>query len=434
MNQSIVKNSLLTFGTRLMMFVLQGLNGLLLARLLGPAGRGQYALLILVPSVATVIFNFGVSSANAYFVSSGRVKAEKMLGISLLLTVILGGTGILLMNVLAPVYWKLYPTVSHPLFRVVSVGVFFMLLFNYIITIFQGRTDFRRFNGMNVLNPLIFLLAFLGLVMVFQLNLRGAVIAFLSGYAAAALAGLVVLLKTVRPDFRISGPDVKKLFGFSAHVAVGEIVTFLNYRFDMFLVGYFLSPKAVGFYAVAVLIAETLWYLSSSVGNVLLPSFGSMDKDARAALLQKTLHHILWISIFMILILFLMDKWIINSLFGRAFLPSVTALRGLYFGVIALSLAKIISSYILAEGKPNVTKNIAIAGFTLNILLNIWWIPKIGILGAALASSIAYAVMAGFDFYWLKRNIRMNWKLIMIPSMDDFRFYKNLLSGSRGMR
>ncbi len=424
--KKLVHNSLLTFGTRLLMFGLQGLNGLLLARLLGPGGRGQYALIVLVPSVATVFFNFGVSTANAYFVSTGRVSAQKILGMALILAPVLGGAAVVALNLLAPLYWKLYPDVPHGLFRLGTAAVFFMLVFNYLITIFQGKNNFRWFNGMNILNPATFFLIFVGLSVLFHLKLTAAVWAFLSGFALSAGVGAAVLRREIRPDFHFRRSDWRRLFSFSSQAAVAEIVTFLNYRFDMFLVGYFLGAKAVGLYAVAVLIAETLWYLSSSVGNVLLPSFGPLVPEERLTLLQKVLRHIFWISVFMVLILFLIDRPFIGVLFGRSFLPSVSALRGLYLGVVALSLAKIISSYLLAEGKPNVTKNVALAGFATNVVLNLWWIPRIGILGAALASSAAYFVMALLDFLYVAREKSFTFRGAFLPTRADLRFYLNL--------
>ncbi|NOY76711.1 MAG: flippase [Calditrichaeota bacterium] len=427
MRSSIAKDSLMTFGTRLLMFLVQGINGLLLARLLGPTGRGQYALIVLVPTVAALIFNFGLSTSSAYFVSSGKIPFPKMFGTVLLWVSITGTAGILLTNGLAPVYLKFYPEVPLPLFRLGSAAILLILLFNNSLTLFQGRSDFKRFNLINGLNPFLFLMGFLLLVVVLKFKLTGAVFSYLIGLGGAALAGFFLLLKQAKPVVRAPVQHLKKIVRYSSRVAVAEIVTFLNYRFDMFLVGYFLGAKAVGLYAVAVLIAETLWYLSSSVGTVLLPAFGTMTSHERMAVLTRVLRHIFWISVAMIAILFLIDYPLVKGLFGAKFLPSVLALRGLYVGVIALSLAKIISSYILSLGKPAVTMRIALAGFALNLSLNVWWIPKIGILGAALASTAAYSLMLLLDVLWLWQNSRPRLSDLLVPKRDDFRFYGRLI-------
>ncbi len=129
----------------------------------------------------------------------------------------------------------------------------------------------------------------------------------------------------------------------------------------------------------------------------------------------------------MIAILFLIDYPLVKVLFGAKFLPSVRALRGLYAGVIALSLVKIISSYILSFGKPAVTMRIALAGFVLNLSLNLWWIPKIGILGAALASTAAYGLMLILDLYWLWKKSRPRLGDLFVPKIDDFKFYLRLI-------
>ena len=422
-----VKNSFITFSTRLVIFGLQIIIGLLLARLLGPTGRGQYALIILVPTVVALVFNFGLSTSSAYFISSGKIPFRKMFGTVLLWVSIMGTAGILLTNALAPLYLKLYPEVSLPLFRLGTAGILLVLPFANSLTLFQGQSDFKRFNLINFLNPFLFLIGFLLLVVFLKFKLTGAIFSYLIGFGGAALAGILLLLKQGKPVLHSSLHHLKKIVHYSSRVAVAEIVTFLNYRFDMFLVGYFLGAKAVGLYAVAVLIAETLWYLSSSVGTVLLPAFGAMSSTERLAVLTRVLRHIFWISVLMIAILFLIDYPLVKALFGAKFLPSVRALRGLYAGVIALSLAKIISSYILSLGKPAVTMRIALAGFALNLSLNLWWIPRIGILGAALASTAAYGLMLILDLRWLWKKSRPRPGDLFVPKTDDFKFYLRLI-------
>jgi len=427
MHQSIAKNSILTFTTRLLMSLVLGINGLLLARFLGPMGRGQYALIVLVPAVAALIFNFGLSTSNAYFMSSGAIAFSKIFGFVILYVPGVGIIGILLTNLFASIYLKFYPDVPIGLFRLGSFGIFSVILFTNMLSLFQGQSDFKRFNLINALNPFLFLISFsLGAIFL-KAKLLGAVISYLIGFSVSGLAGFLFLRKQITPVFKISLQDLRQMFRYSSRVAVAEIVTFLNYRFDMFLVGYFLGAKAVGFYAVAVLVAETLWYLSSSVGTVLLPTFGRMSSDERLAVLTRVLRHIFWISVFMIAILFLFDSSLIKIVFGSKFMPSVRALRGLYLGVIALSVGKIISSYILSLGKSPVTMRIALAGFGLNLALNLWWIPRIGILGAALASTAAYSLMLILDVYWLWQNRHPRFVDLLVPQIDDFKFYLRLI-------
>jgi len=81
---------------------------------------------------------------------------------------------------------------------------------------------------------------------------------------------------------------------------------------------------------------------------------------------------------------------IVIGLFGPAFEPTVPALVALLPGIVCWGMTSVLSSFVASIRIP--TAVVWIYGSLLigNIVLNILWIPRFGIVGASLASSVCY--------------------------------------------
>jgi O-antigen/teichoic acid export membrane protein len=124
-------------------------------------------------------------------------------------------------------------------------------------------------------------------------------------------------------------------------------------------------------------------------------------------------------------------------LYGRAFAAAIPAAQWLLPGMLALAIVKTLSSIVAGLGRPEAMTYAILVGLVGTVALDFWLIPRVGIIGAAWASSIAYwaSALALFMFYvrhskvsprlvirglviepivWLRR--RWNRKLAMLRS------------------
>ncbi len=400
---SVVRDSALTFAARVVIFVLQGIAALLLARFLGPQGRGLYALIVTLPHVAAMLANLGATPGIAFSVSSGRLKSGKGLALAVLFPLTTGALAVLVLEAAAPLYLRFYPEVPPSLFRLAVLLIPFIAGFNNLLGFFQGTKRFEAFNGLNVANPLIFLAVFVGWTLLHSATISGAIFSWQAGFAGAAVLGFLWARSHSRLDFGLRLDDLRGFLRYSSRISLNEIFTFLNYRLDIFLVGYFLDARAVGLYAVAVVVAETLWFLASSAANVLFPRFAERPLSEAAALLRRAFAAVFWISLLLVVFLWLVDDLLIRAAFGRNFLPSVAALNYLYPGVLALSLYKVLASFMASRGFPGAVVQISGTGVLVNLAANLLLIPRLGIRGAALASSLSYGLMFCGALSWFLR-------------------------------
>src|SRR5262245_27487888 len=88
---NLARNILSTLGARIMMFALVLVSSIVLARMLGPEGRGLFALVLLVPDSARSFGRFGFDEANTVYAGLEPEKSRALIGQSTIIGTVLGG-------------------------------------------------------------------------------------------------------------------------------------------------------------------------------------------------------------------------------------------------------------------------------------------------------------------------------------------------------
>jgi O-antigen/teichoic acid export membrane protein len=129
---------------------------------------------------------------------------------------------------------------------------------------------------------------------------------------------------------------------------------------------------------------------------------------------------------------------ILYLFFGVAFQPVYAPLLVLLPGIVLLSMQRVCGPTVLRTGRPWMMVGLLTAGFASNLLLNLWWIPKWGLVGAAAASTVSYALSALGFLTWTAR-LGGGSLVAAIPAIADGRRVVSAVrayrqSGSSGNR
>lgn len=411
---------------------------LLIARVFGPDGNGRYALLVLVAGLLANVLNLGIPAANVYYVARGRVPVAVALRTTLWLwaaLAILGaGMGGLVLGLWGARAFPGTPTAS--LF--VGLAVFpATLLQALLVSLLQARQDFARYNRAVLAAP-AFALAF-SAAAIFWLG-TGVVGAFV-GYGLGQLVAAAIALAGVRthidraPDrARSVAPDYARdciAYGWKAHLS--NILAFVNYRADIFLVNLLVGPAATGIYIIAVQLCERLWMVSQSVSTVLLPRLSELhgngaDGPELSALVGRW---VFYFSIIMAMAMGVVVRPVIEILYGGAYAGASAAVYWLLPGIALGALSRVIANDFAARGRPELNTYLAIAVLTVNILGNVVLIPVFGINGAAMATTLAYALNATAKVLIRARLDGRPWHRLVLPTAQDRLL---LLRGCRWVR
>jgi len=366
------------------------------ARWLGPEGKGVLVLALLVPGMLGLFLDMGVSVSNVYFAGSGKLDVRKLLGSSIGLGLASTAFGLVLVAICIRVglLGRLVPGVPAELLALAMANLPISLLSGYLLAVLQGLGRIVTVNIVKLLQGIIMFILTVLLVVMSGFGLWGALVAWLVG-GLGCLSGAVFALRGEGTPFKPAW-DVEatgKLLSFGLKGYVGNILQFFNYRLDMFLVNYFLGPASVGMYSVAVRLGEMLWYLPNAVGFVIFPKAASTDAEEMNTFTPKVFRTTLVLTAAGALALGAVGRPLIGFVFSDAFLPSYSSMLVLLPGVVLLGTSKVLTNEITGRGYPHYNSINAGTALVLTVILDLLLIPRYGISGAALASSVAYSVI-----------------------------------------
>jgi len=428
---SITKSSTITFSSQILIFALGFVASIILARVLGPSGKGIYALIVLIPALMLKLGSLGIEAANVYFTGSKQYEIKDIISNSLL-------CGILLSSILIFLFFGVFhldifqnylaSNQINPFYLwIVVLTVPLSLLSGFLISIFLGAEKITVYNKINIFNSTFQLILLTVFLVILKKGVFGAVISYVLGIIGVALVVILLITKFTKITFSFNRRLLKDSTKYGLKAYFGNLTQFLNYRLDMLLVAAFLTPASVGFYSISVGIAERLWMLPGAIATVLFPRISSLkDKEANNLTPRIARHTFLIISV-LALILALIARPVIKILFGSVFLPSVMPLMILLPGIIALGGCKILTADLAGRGKPQFGTYAAFVSLAVNIPLNLWLIPKWGISGAAFASSAAYITASLIVITAFVKISNTSWVTILLFNKNDFQDYKNLL-------
>jgi len=369
----------------------------ILVRRLGASGKGMMDLAMLVPRILGLVLSLGIGVANIYFIGTRRYALARLASNSISLALLTGGAGLALIAVFlaTDLPARLLPGVPAWLIALAALGLPIVITTTYFNGILQGLYRIATLNLLLVFQGIATLVLTLLLVSWLDLGLPGAVAASLSGLAVPVIAAAVVLRRlevSLRPrwDAEVSRQTVS--FGMRSHV--GNVMQSLNYRLDSFLVNGFCGPAQVGIYGVAVRLAEMLWYLPDAVSFVILPKAARTDPGEMNRFTPRAFRITLAVTAVAALGLLLVGRPLIAWIFSEEFSPAYRPMIALLPGVVLLGGSKVLSNEMAGRGYPHYFSWICGIALFFTVVFDLALIPQHGILGAAIASSVAYT--AGF--------------------------------------
>lgn len=402
--------------------------GILTARMLGPEGRGVYALPMVQAGLIAAAFS-GLSGATSFYLlngSSGRASVRVAL-VAACPFVIVGSAAIVLLAVIGHALWAAGPAIaSLPATAIINVAGGYAL----------GVKRVRAVTTIAVVTTSINLLA---VIIAFIFVARSAwvvIVAWIvSAYIVAGISGLAVFIHSRRyPNGRV--PRTGEYLKFALKVGGDNLVTLLNYRGDLYIVAIMSSASALGIYTLAISAAETLLIATQSAALAVSPHIGALDRPAAAVLTARCVRNNMLVAVALCGIIFIAAPMLVAALYGARFLPLIPALRVLLVGVVALSLGSPVASYFtLKLGRPEIQLGLSGLSAVICITLAVLIVPMFGIVGAAVASTVAYLVGQSLGLFMFARAARIRLRAILLPTISDAAFYirsaRQVLNDSR---
>jgi O-antigen/teichoic acid export membrane protein len=193
-------------------------------------------------------------------------------------------------------------------------------------------------------------------------------------------------------------------------------------RLDQFLIVYFVPGLAMlGCYAQGVALAERLAIFSMIVHLAVLPVACASD-DGAAETIAKGSRMSVLLTGFSAGILAIFCPVIVRLLFGPEFSPSVWVIWLILPGIVMRSVTRMMCAYMLSINRPGINSWVILGGLVVNIAMNMVLIPRWGINGASVASSISYSIEALALAYWFSRLTSVGIGRVIVPGRGDYKY------------
>ena len=430
MRRNFVRDTAVTSASQILTLFAALAISVIVARVLGPSGKGEYTLAMLLAT--TLVYNccFGLVAATAWQAGRKAYPTRLVLGHALLYALVLGAlTTVVGLAITGWLAGTLVPGVSVMLLLLGLLTAVPQFLLGFLANALLGLQRVIHYNLCHLVRSFSLLVL---VVALFLLLGRGAHSALLAELASFCIAVAVALFLAYRRVGGISwGLDLSYVKGslrYGLPLYLGSVLVFWHRRAAMFLVAGFLDPAMLGLYTVSLGMAQQVSSLSEGAATVLFSRTSAQGSPAESqAFVPLVLRTVLLMVISASAVVALASPWLIPWLYSETFAGSVTPLRILLPGAVALAGWNVLDSQFKGLGKTSWSGLTNAAGVASNLGLSILWIPSYGLAGAAYAWSVSWllAFLVAFGAY--SRQSHSTWA-VLLPRWSDFAMYARLVS------
>lgn len=434
---SLKRGILFTFLTQAPTLLLFFGASLIMTRLLGDVGRGEYALLTNNAALLTMLFGLNLGFAIIYYTSRSDIEARASIGTAaslLLLNLALVPIVLLVISGSADLSPFLLPDgrTHWGYLGYIYLTVMLGLVNIAISSVLLGLKKFKPLNGLSLLNAGLSATGF-ALLYLFRHRVpaHDMLPAVLSVTSAALVLQSCVSIALYVHHVRIapwpirSWSTLRPILAFSLVAHLSHLVNLINYRFDVWVVDNYHGAAELGLYAVAVGVGQLLFYIPDPLTRVVQPFLFGQVKDEMLerykAIARLNFTAVLALSI----VLCAAAYWIVPLLFGEVFSASVLPLQLLLPGIVCSASAKLLSTLVVHGGLQRFSLYATIVGAVLTITLDLLLIPRWGIEGAAVASTVSYAAILVVVLLVIRYRLHIPVHDLFLPRSADIRLLRN---------
>ena len=407
---------------------LQAATGILTARALRPAGRGELAAMILWPLFVASVTTLGVPSSLIYYLRHRPDQSDRLITNGFVMATILGFLSAAVTVFILPWWLHQYsPAVIHAAqWFLITVPICSVTLAGRAVL--EASHDFSASNAIQTLTPfatLVGLLAFFGL---HQFNPYTAGLA----YIAASIPAFLFMVQRVRrvcaKIARIRFSVIRQILGYGVRSYGIDLLGTLALQVDQVLVVSLLSPSAMGSYVVVLSLSRTLNLFQNSVVMVLFPKAAGLGIRDVVEMTGDSVRASGLATAACGVPVCIAGPFLLRLLYGSEYVSAVGAMRILVLEVILSGGTYVLAQAFMALDRPGVVTILQAIGLSFSIPMMLVLIPRYGIYGAAislLTSTVARLLFVYAGFRWFLKTKPPS----LLPGRNDLRLLWGMVSG-----
>lgn len=365
---------------------------LLAARWLGPAGQGRYALYRTGVYLTEAFMWFGLTAGIPYFIAKDFSKYHNPI-----MSTCLAYIALLVVSASATVRLSaalLGIDTRAGILLVVWVST--LALSQLFMKVFLGQKRFDVYNYGNLFGVFVLFIAFWAYKSVRPVHLEEVILSNIwsnFGILAFAVVAHRNHLVHVRPFTSVQGAMVKELYSVGLLGYLSSLAFLALYRTDFFFVGYFLSSRALGIYAVSVLIVEAFQKVPDWLGMILSPKVASGLTEGREITRRYAMGSLAFILLIAaaVGILTILKIDLVALILGDQYSDAQRTVLWLMPRAILHSVMVIYAGNLAGRGYSMYHPASGIGATVVLVIVDLLLVPTWGVRGAVVGITLAYA-------------------------------------------
>lgn len=393
---------------------------ILLSKWAGARGLGLFEMVVTAITIISVVARLGLESAIVKYISGFHIKGELgkirsiygrsalvVIGVSVLISAVF----FVLADKIAGLFSGFHPWILTPAFKwaALFIPVFALLQLNAeALRGMKRMTDFSLLQNGSVM--------VLSVVILWLLSLTGDPISGITGVDAYVYSLVILLIisfamlfRAYRKDLNRAKPvnvDFRKVMKTAFPMFVSGSVYLVMSWTDTLMVGGMMTDADVGVYRFAFRMATLITFSQFAINSIAAPMISGFSTTQDTRGLRSIIHQIAWVNlllsfpVFLVFVLF--PEWVLITAAGDSFVGGISSLRILALGQVVNALCGPVMYTLNMTGHERDSQRIMLYTAVLNLVLNLVLIPRMGISGAAVATTVSmiiWNVAAGWKVY-----------------------------------
>lgn len=420
------------FSSEMVGFIVTILITPILVRYLGSAGYGDYAYVLSMFAILSIVIDAGIFDTTRKFVSETQDSSNWKAKVIATLFLISNAIAILLAVVLflgirSGIIENQLGSNFNTYTLFLAVWLFAHQLFKVARATLMGLEAESISETSHIGNKIVFFVSTILLLEV-GLDVEGVLLAHILPLLVISPIMYYAIMRKVDLTFRerLTSEERIRVINYASGNVILVFLTFSLYNIDILLLRPFVGAEQTGYYKAALVIAGLVWFGPKILQMFLLHSTSNMWSEGNRRrieeMAQTLVRYTTLFSLLIVLGMAALAKPFVTLYYGSEFTPTVLPLLLLLPGTLGFAISRPI--YSIGQGKGDLRILIYATGAAavLNLVLNLLFIPRYGMNGAAVATSIGYGSMV-FLHVWSARKIGFD-------PIGNLRFMRILLTAS----
>jgi lipopolysaccharide exporter len=236
--------------------------------------------------------------------------------------------------------------------------------------------------------------------------------------AIASISALLFGRKYISFRFPIDWSLVKELFHYGKYTMGTNLSSMLFKSIDQLMLGWFMTPIAVATYNSAIRVNNLVEYPASAMVEILFPKSAKKASEEGIKGVENLYHislaYMLAMFIPAVLLIELLAYPLILLAAGESYLDAVLILRIVALAGLVIPFTRQFGMIMDSTGHPHLNFRMLLVNVVINLIFNLLFINWMGVLGAAIGTTLAYLLNAILSQTLLQRVINVNYKQIPV--------------------